>query len=40
MYSAFLLNYTIISTHASVKVRNMENLYLGEGKVRLANLWI
>ena len=40
VYSAFLLNYTIVSTHASAKVGNTENLYLGEGKMRFANLWV
>jgi len=39
VYSAFLLNYTIVYTHAAAKVGNMANLYGGEGKMRFANLW-
>jgi peptide/nickel transport system substrate-binding protein len=40
VYSAFLLDYTIVNTHAAAKVGNMENLYGGEGKMRFANLWV
>jgi ABC-type transport system substrate-binding protein len=39
VYSTFMLNYTIVYTHASAKVGNMANLYGGEGKMRWANLW-